>query len=355
MNLKWINNPIAVVSEQSIEEANDRQLQLTKPPGSLGKLEELAIKFSAIQQTQQPIVDNVHITIFAADHGIADEGVSAFPQVVTTEMIKNFSRGGAAISVLAKEQKAKLEVVDLGTVVEAGELEGVLSSRIAMGTENFSKQAAMTEAQLAEALNAGIAAVQRAIKAGAHVFIGGDMGIANTTSATALACAYLNKPATELAGAGTGLDENGISHKANVIDKALEKHDAKTLTAIDVLRYFGGFEIAALTGAYIYAAQQGLPVVVDGFIATAAALVAVNVKNGCDEWFIYAHQSHEQGHRLILEALKAEPLVNLNMRLGEGSGAAIVIPLLKQACALHSNMATFAEAGVSTSDEKTGE
>ena len=348
--MKWLEQPIAVVSEKAIQEANDRQLQLTKPPGSLGKLEELAVMLSAVQKTQQPIVDNVHITIFAADHGIANEGVSAFPQVVTTEMVKNFSRGGAAINVLAKEQKAKLEVVDLGTVVDAGQLEGVISSRIAAGTENFSTQAAMTEEQLVKALDAGIEAVQRAIKADAHIFIGGDMGIANTTSATALACAYLNKQAAELAGAGTGLDEKGISHKANVIDKSLAKHIASTLSATDVLRVFGGFEIAALTGAYIYAAQQGLPVVVDGFIATAAALAAVNIKEGCDKWFIYAHQSHEQGHRLILEALNAEPLVNLNMRLGEGSGAAIIIPLLKQACALHSNMATFAEADVSTGE-----
>lgn len=350
MSLKWIDNPISTVSEKSIQEANDRQLQLTKPPGSLGKLEELAVKFSAIQNTQCPIVDNVHITIFAADHGIANEGVSAFPQVVTTEMVKNFSRGGAAISVLANEQKAKLEVVDLGTVVEAGKLDGVISCRIAAGTKNFSKQAAMTEEQLVKALNAGIDAVERAIKSEAHIFIGGDMGIANTTSATALACAYLNKPAAELAGAGTGLDEKGISHKANVIEKALAKHDAATLSKMDKLRYFGGFEIAALTGAYIYAAQQGLPVIIDGFIATAAALAAVNIKKDCDQWFIYAHQSHEQGHRLVLEALNAEPLVNLNMRLGEGSGAAIVIPLLRQACALHTNMATFAEAGVSTGE-----
>ncbi|MCK5387001.1 MAG: nicotinate-nucleotide--dimethylbenzimidazole phosphoribosyltransferase [Gammaproteobacteria bacterium] len=350
MSLNWLDKPIATIAEQSIQEANARQLQLTKPPGSLGKLEELAVKFSAIQKTQQPTVNNVQISIFAADHGIANENVSAFPQVVTTEMIKNFSRGGAAISVLAKELGARLEVIDLGTVVEAGKLDGVISNRIAAGTENFSQQAAMTEEQLDKALDAGAAAVQRAIDAGAHVFIGGDMGIANTTSATALACAYLNKAAIELAGAGTGLDKKGVSHKAKVIDEALKKHNATNLDVREILRFFGGFEIAALTGAYIYAAQQALPVVIDGFITTAAALAAVKIKPECANWFIYAHQSHEQGHRLILEALNAEPLINLNMRLGEGSGAAVVIPLLKQACALHANMATFAEAGVSTGE-----
>lgn len=350
MSLNWLDQPIATISEQSTQKANDRQRQLTKPPGSLGKLEELAIKFSAIQKTQQPTVNNVHISIFAADHGIANENVSAFPQVVTTEMVKNFSRGGAAISVLAKELDAKLEVIDLGTVVEAGELEGVISSRIAKGTANFAQQAAMTEAQLEKAFDAGIAAVQRAVESGAHVFIGGDMGIANTTSATAMACVYLDKAPVDLTGAGTGLDKKGVLHKVKVIELALSQHEAGLLDDIEILRFFGGFEIAALTGAYIYAAQQGLLVVIDGFIATAAALAATKIKPGCDSWFIYAHQSHEQGHRLMLEALKAEPLVNLNMRLGEASGAAVVVPLLRQACALHANMATFAEAGVSTGD-----
>lgn len=348
--MKWLEQPIATVSKQDITAANERQRQLTKPPGSLGKLEELAIHFSAVQKTQQPKVDNVHISIFAADHGIAKEEVSAFPQVVTTEMIKNFARGGAAISVLANELGAKLEVIDLGTVVEAGELDGVISSRIAPGTANFAEQAAMTEQQLEQAMNAGVAAVERAINAGAQVFIGGDMGIANTTSATAMASVYLDKVPADLAGPGTGLDADGVSHKVKVIEQALSAHEAGLLSATEILCFFGGFEIAALTGAYIYAAQQGLPVVVDGFIATAAALAAVKIKPGCDEWFIYAHQSHEPGHRLMLQALNAEPLVNLNMRLGEGSGAAVVIPLLRQACALHANMATFAEAGVSTGD-----
>ncbi|MDH5396389.1 MAG: nicotinate-nucleotide--dimethylbenzimidazole phosphoribosyltransferase, partial [Gammaproteobacteria bacterium] len=201
-----------------------------------------------------------------------------------------------------------------------------------------------------QALEAGAVAVSRAIDASADIFIGGDMGIANTTSATALACAYLDKSAVLLAGPGTGLDAQGVSHKAHVIEQALKKHHSNTLTAMQILQYFGGFEIAALTGAFIAAAQQGLPVVIDGFIATAAALAAVKIKPGCDVWFIYAHQSHEQGHTVMLEALNADPLVNLNMRLGEASGAAIVIPLLRQACALHANMATFAEAGVSTGE-----
>ncbi len=301
--MNWLDKAIAIIPEQTTQEAKERQLQLTKPAGSLGMLEEIAIKFSAIQQTQNPQVNNIHISVFAADHGIANENVSAFPQVVTTEMVKNFLQ-----------------------------------------------QAAMTNNQIDKAFDAGIAAVQRAIDSNAHVFIGGDMGIANTTSATAMACVYLDKSPLDLTGAGTGLDEKGVAHKAKIIEQALTQHEAGLLDELEILRFFGGFEIAALTAAYIYAAQQGLPVVIDGFIATAAALAATKIKPGCDSWFIYAHQSHEQGHRLLLEALNAVPLVNLNMRLGEASGAAVVIPLLQHACALHANMATFAEAGVSTSD-----
>ncbi len=348
--MKWIEQDIKPVSQQAIDAARERQAILTKPPGSLGKLETLGIFFSAVQQTQHPVVDKVHISVFAADHGIAEENVSAFPQVVTSEMIKNFARGGAAISVLAKQLGAVLEVIDLGTVVDTGELDGVIRHRIAASSSNFARQAAMDEAQLQQAMQAGVDAVQRAISSGARVYIGGDMGIANTTSATALACAYLGKTAAELAGPGTGLDEQGVSHKAEVIAKALALHKADSLDDISILRYFGGFEIAALCGAYIHAAQQGLPVIIDGFIATAASLAARRIKPGCQEWFIYAHQSHEQGHATILAAMGVEPLLNLNMRLGEGSGAAVAVPLIQQACALHAEMATFAEAGVSTSD-----
>ncbi len=348
--MKWIEQDIKPVSQQAIDAARERQAILTKPPGSLGKLETLGIFFSAVQQTQHPVVDKVHISVFAADHGIAEENVSAFPQVVTSEMIKNFARGGAAISVLAKQLGAVLEVIDLGTVVDTGELDGVIRHRIAASSSNFARQAAMDEAQLQQGMQAGVDAVQRAISSGARVYIGGDMGIANTTSATALACAYLGKTAAELAGPGTGLDEQGVSHKAEVIAKALALHKADSLDDISILRYFGGFEIAALCGAYIHAAQQGLPVIIDGFIATAASLAARRIKPGCQEWFIYAHQSHEQGHATLLAAMGVEPLLNLNMRLGEGSGAAVAVPLIQQACALHAEMATFAEAGVSTSD-----
>lgn len=235
--MNWLDKPISEISEHAIQAANDRQLKLTKPPGSLGKLEELAIMFSAVQKTQQPKVENIHVSIFAADHGVANENVSAFPQVVTTEMVKNFSRGGAAISVLAKELNANLEVIDLGTVVEAGKLDGVISSRIAAGTENFTQQAAMSEEQLEKAFDAGVSSVKRAMDSNAQVFIGGDMGIANTTSATAMACAYLNKESSELTGPGTGLDENGISHKAKVIKQALIKHNASSLNAVEILRF----------------------------------------------------------------------------------------------------------------------
>ncbi len=346
----WLEQPVKPLSEQAMAAARARQAILTKPPGSLGRLEELAVFFSTVQQTQQPEVKNIHISIFAADHGIAGENVSAFPQVVTTEMIRNFARGGAAISVLAKQLGATLEVIDLGTVVDAGELQGVIRQRIAAGTANFANTAAMDEGQLQQAFQTGVDAIQRAVQDKAHVFIAGDMGIANTTSATALACAVLGKRATELAGPGTGLDAQGVSHKAGVIEQALAPHKADQLDATAILQTFGGFEIAAMCAAYIHAAQQGLPVLVDGFIATSAALLASRIKPDCEQWFVFAHRSHEPGHALMLKAMNARPLLDLQMRLGEGSGAAVAVPLLQQACALHGQMATFEEAGVSTAE-----
>jgi nicotinate-nucleotide--dimethylbenzimidazole phosphoribosyltransferase len=285
--------------------------------------------------------------VFAADHGIAAEGVSAFPQAVTVEMVRNFARGGAAISVLAKELAADLEVINLGTVIEHEALGGVIDQRISAGTANFSQQPAMTPQQLTVALQAGRDAVQRARQSGAQLFIGGDMGIANTTSASALACALLNEAPELLAGPGTGLDQQGVSHKVDVIKKSIERHKAELASPLSILQHLGGYEIAALTGAYIAAAQAGLPVLVDGFITSVAALFAVKIEPEVKQWMLFSHASAEPGHAIIMQALKAKPLLDFGMRLGEGSGAATVVPLIRLACALHNGMATFEQAGVS--------
>ena len=263
MSHRWLFDPVAAPDPAVEATAHARQASLIKPPGSLGALETLAIRLAALQGSPQPAVDKVWISIFAGDHGVADERVSAFPQTVTGEMLRNFAGGGAAISVLARELGATLEVVNLGTVNDPGELAGVRRAIIAPSTANFCTQPAMTEAQLQAALDAGAASVHAARAAGAQLFIGGEMGIANTTVASALGCALLGLDALSLSGAGTGLDANGVAHKARVIERALALH-AEADTSLERLRCLGGFEVAALTGAFVAAAQAGLPVLVDG-------------------------------------------------------------------------------------------
>jgi len=334
----WWAQPAASVNVEATEAAQQRQAMLTKPPGALGRLESLAVRLAGLQGRVKPEIEQIEIVVFAGDHGVVAEGVSAFPQVVTYEMIKNFANGGAAINVLANSLGARLTVVNLGTVVEAGELPGVVNRILGAGTAN------MTTDQLAQALQAG-----RELAGGdTHLFIGGEMGIGNTTAAAAVCCALLDVSATQMAGPGTGLDAAGVSHKAQVIERALAQHAAHLELPLDVLQRLGGFEIAALTGAYIHCAQQAIPVLVDGFISSTAALCATRICAHSEDWFFYSHRSAEPGHATIMTALNAEPLLDLGMRLGEGSGAAVAAMLLRQACALHNDMATFAEAGVST-------
>ncbi len=347
MENNWLDQPCAALNETAGLQALERQGQLTKPPGALGQLESVAVILAAMQGAEKPKVDRVQISIFAADHGVAAEGVSAFPQAVTGEMVKNFARGGAAICVLAKSLDATLEVVNLGTVNDPGDLPNVLRVVIAPSTANFAVEPAMTKAQLALALQAGRDSVLRAQQAAVQLFIGGEMGITNTTSAAAIACALLQESPQLLAGPGTGLDSHGVAHKADVIARALALHGLSCDEPLDVLRCLGGFEIAALTGAYLAAAQHGIPVLVDGFITTVAAMLAVRINPLVRGWLLFAHTSAEPGHQRVLDALVAKPLLHLAMRLGEGSGAAVAVPLLRTACALHNGMATFAEAAVS--------
>lgn len=334
--------------------ARARQDRLTKPPGSLGRLEELAVRLAALQRDERPSLQRVWISVFAADHGVAAEGVSAFPQAVTGEMLRNFAGGGAAIAVLARSLGATLEVVDLGTVNDPGPVEGVRRAVVAASTANFCEAAAMTAAQLRAALDAGAASVGAAREAGAQLFVGGEMGIANTTAAAALASALLDCAPAQLAGAGTGLDAAGIARKVAAIERALALH-ADAGSDWERLRRLGGFEIAALAGAYIACAQAGVPALVDGFIATVAALAAQRLNPGCAPWLLYAHRSHERGHAAVLEALRAQPLLDLGLRLGEASGAAVAVPLLRLACDLHAGMATFDQAGVSGASAAAGE
>src|SRR3990167_4285900 len=303
MSEQWWQQGCQALDMPARSKAQARQLELTKPAGSLGQLEQLAIDLAAMQGSQRPQVEQLWISIFAGDHGVVAEGVSAFPQAVTGQMLRNFVGGGAAISVLARQLGATLEVIDLGTALPLEPLRGVRHLHIGAGTANFAQGPAMT-------------------------------------------CLLLECPAQELVGPGTGLDRAGVAHKAEVIEAALELHRPAISEPIDILQRLGGFEIAALSGAYLACAQQGVTALVDGYICSVAALLAVQLNPDCRDWLLFAHSGAEPGHQQVLKALQAEPLLDLGLRLGEGSGAALAVPLLQLACSLHNDMATFTEAAV---------
>jgi len=321
---------------------------LTKPPGSLGVLEQLAVRLASLQATETPRADAAQIVLFAGDHGITAQGVSAYPSAVTVEMLRNFARGGAAIAVLARELGVPLHVVDAGTLAP-GEIDGVVCDKPRQGTRDFSREPAMTAAELEFALAAGHRGVARATAGAADILILGEMGIGNTTAAAALAAALIGARPADIVGAGTGLGSDGMSHKADVIAAALALHglDRAPASPLPALAAVGGLEIAALVGAIVASAQARIPVLIDGFIVSAAALAAVRINPSVAPWLIYSHRSMERGHRLILDALGAEPILDLKLRLGEGSGAALALPVVRLACALHAGMATFAEAQIS--------
>jgi len=340
--VEWWCKAVTAPSARASEEARERQQLLTKPPGSLGKLESLAMAFAGWQDRCDPRVDDVEIRVFAGDHGVVAEGVSAFPQAVTVQMIQNFASGGAAIAVLADHLGAAFSVINVGTATVAPELEGVVNLQLAPGTENFCVGPAMSVEVLRQALDCGAAYAPE----DADLFIGGEMGIGNTSAAAALTSALLDLPAETTVGRGTGVDDQGLALKCAAVQRALDLHVTEGMGALEILRRLGGLEIAALCGAYIASARRGIPSLVDGYICTAAALLACRLNPGVRDWMLFAHCSAEPGHRHLLQALAAEPLLDLGMRLGEGSGAAVALPLLQAACQLHNEMATFSEAGV---------
>ena len=344
--LKWLQTPVHRSSETYRQQAIQRQNQLTKPPGSMGQLEQLAITLAGLQHTDQPSVEKVAILLFAADHGVVAEGISAFPQSVTAAMIKNFASGGAAISVIAAQIDAELTVVNLGTVNKLPDLTRVIDHTIGPGTANLLLQPAMTNSQLGAAFSAGKQYTDAAISNGHDLLIGGEMGIGNTTAAAAIGCAITNIDPRQMVGPGTGLEADSLDHKIQVVERTLNLHQDYLNDPLEVMRRLGGFEIAALSAAMVAAAQQRVPFLVDGFITTAAALIAVAIQPSVREWLLFSHCSAEPGHQLLLDHLQASALLDLNMRLGEGSGAGVAVPLLRMACALHNQMATFETAQV---------
>lgn len=346
--MNWWLESVKQPNLEAKQQAEQHQLQLTKPTGALGDLEQIAITLASLQSNAHPHVNHPWITIFAGDHGVVEENISAYPQAVTRQMLQNFTTGGAAISVLAKYHEAHLQVIDCGTVGEAYEYAGVERHCIRAGTANFAKQAAMNADECRAALELGKKSVDTAKVDGADIYIAGEMGIGNTCSASALACLLLNDTAEQLTGVGTGIGADQLRHKIEVIEKAIELHHKhvvgdvfKTLCAV------GGLEIAAITGAYIRCAQVGLPIIVDGFISSVAALCAVRMNPKVRDWMLFGHQSAEYGHQRILQELNTDPILKMNLRLGEGSGAGAALALVKMACVLHNQMATFAQAAVS--------
>lgn len=345
--IEWIEQVITSPDQNMVAAARAHQLQLTKPAGALGQLENIAISFAGMQGTVHPEVNQIQIAVFAGDHGVTEEKVSAYPQAVTAQMLENFAQGGAAINVLANELSARLSVVDVGVNAPASTSNKIINKRIIDGTANFCKHVAMSFDALERSLEVGRDIARQGLDDGMQLFIGGEMGIGNTTSATALAASLLEMSVRQLTGAGSGLNEKEIAHKCLVIDQALYFHRDEAVTPLDKLRCFAGVEIVALVGAYIFCAQNRVPVLVDGFIASVAAIYAQALNSGVRDWLLFSHKSKEPGHAHVLQSLQATPLIDLQMRLGEGSGAAVVVSIIKLALALHNNMATFSHAGVS--------
>ena len=318
---------------------------LTKPPGSLGRLEELAVRLSALTGRPPRVAAPVIFT-FAADHGVVSEGVSAYPQSVTAQMVENFLRGGAAVNVLARQAGARVVVADFGVATPLGTPVGLVVRRIAAGTANMAFGPAMTREQAVEAVEAGAALAEEAIAEGADLVGTGEMGIGNTTAASAITAAVTGAPADLVTGRGTGVDDAGRARKVATVRRALEMNTPDASDGLDVLAKVGGFEIAGLVGVILAGAAHRVPIALDGFIAGAAALVAVTLAPDARHALFASHRSAEPGHTLALRHLGLEPYLALDMRLGEGTGAALFVPLARATAAIYAEMATFKSAGV---------
>jgi nicotinate-nucleotide--dimethylbenzimidazole phosphoribosyltransferase len=330
-----------------IDLAIERQLELTKPPGSLGRLEEIPNRCAAIRESLELTAGRPRIVLFAADHGVCVEGVSAYPQEVTAQMVLNFLRGGAAINALARSGEIELKVVDVGVASALPLSSDLISRRTAPGTRNFCKEPAMTEAEMTAALETGVELASDSAMAGCDLLGFGEMGIGNTTSASAIAAALTLEPIEAVVGCGAGADDACVARKRSAIQRALALHSGNLASPLGILRCVGGFEIAAMCGFCLGAAARRVPVVVDGFIATAAAALSVRLCPATSGYLFAAHRSAEPGHTHLLSMLGQEPLLDLGMRLGEGTGAALAMKLIQAAVAAFTGMATFAAAGVS--------
>ncbi|MFP2769348.1 nicotinate-nucleotide--dimethylbenzimidazole phosphoribosyltransferase [Oceanisphaera sp. KMM 10153] len=325
--------------------------QKTKPLGALGRLETLALQLGLIQGCANPVITQPQIRVFAADHGLTRHGTSAYPSAVTAQMVHNFLQGGAAINVFARQHNIGLQVVDAGVDAEFTYHPALLDCKVRRGSRDALSEAAMTDAECREALEQGMALAEQLP---GNLFIVGEMGIGNTSAASLLLARLGNIPLAGCVGRGTGLDDDGLRHKQQVLAQVLQRHhDARTPLA--ALTALGGLEIAMMVGALIQAASQRRILLMDGFIAGVALLVAEQLAPGVRQYAVFAHHSAEPGHEHLLRLLNAEPLLNMKMRLGEGSGAVLAYPLLQSACAFLNEMASFTDAGISESNDDAAE
>ncbi|MBM7602981.1 nicotinate-nucleotide--dimethylbenzimidazole phosphoribosyltransferase [Metabacillus crassostreae] len=337
---------IEKINEESMNTAKAHINSLTKPIGSLGKIEELAIQLAGITNNPFPEVSPPGIAVFAADHGVTEMGVSAYPKDVTAQMVYNFLNGGAAINAFAKQIEAVLKVVDIG-VEEELQHEQLEAKKVRNGTRNFAFENAMNSDEVNQALQVGMETAMKLINEGAKTIIVGEMGIGNTTSASAITALITNCSVEDAVGYGTGISEKIKKNKINIITNALRDRNPQQNDPFDILSKIGGLEIAGMTGAILKAAEQKVPVIIDGFISTASALLAVLMEDKVRNYLIAGHQSQEKGHVHALSFLQKQPLLQLDLRLGEGTGAALAFPLIEAATNMMNEMATFESAGVS--------
>lgn len=347
MAVQAVCDRIQLLDPQLLAKAQARLDCLTKPQGSLGRLEEVAARYVMITGELKPTIPRGVVFTFAADHGVTKEGVSAYPREVTPQMVLNFLRGGAGVNVLARHAGVDVKVVDIGVDYDFGPVPGLIAKKVMAGTQNLFREPAMTRVQAEQAVQVGIELATEAAHEGIGLIGTGEMGIGNTTPSAAITAVMTGCPVAEVTGRGTGVDEAGHARKVSVIQQALDLHRPDRRDALDVLAKVGGLEIAGLTGLILGAAAARVPVVLDGFIAGAAALIAVGLQPRCRDYLIASHRSVERGHQAILDHLALKPLLDLELRLGEGTGACLGMSLVCAALKVYTEMATFGEAGVS--------
>lgn len=319
---------------------------LTKPPGSLGQLEKLAIHLAEIRSEKFPKVTPPGVIVFAADHGVTEEGVSAFPKEVTAQMVHNFLQNGAAINVFSKQIGALLAVVDIGVATDLNAA-NLIKKKVRYGTANFCKEDAMTRKEAEQALTVGMTEAEKLLQQGIKCLIVGEMGIGNTTVSSTILAALTGENVSSIVGIGTGIPLEKLKYKQSVIEKGLANRSFNPNDPLDVIAKVGGLEIAGMTGAMIAAARNRTPILLDGFICSVAALLAERIVPGCKDYMIAGHKSVEPGHQIVLNILEKKPLIDLDLRLGEGSGAAVAFPLLQSATVMINEMATFSSAQIS--------